>query len=581
MNYLTKYFLQIRNMWNSNHIFHLTLILLFVPALANAQLKELEVQPFNPENRSIYIPIDYPEKAAIIIRSSITNLQFESNLQIIATLGSPAQGEYRLIVDPVVQSIRVSATGYLTERIPIRGLTPNSVQYYSVEPKTQVITDKGTLLVRTIPEGATLELDGIPGSNISNHTYEDILAQTYNLRVTLEYYKTEERLITVKPSTPEVVEIELIPTFGSIVIGNFDKDELILFLQEEGSETEYRRSFEPSVPLRLNVGTYNYRIASTYYKDVTGTFTLGLGETIRLNTPTEPTFGILRVVSNVENIELSSVDNVAPPSLVKNQINLENGLRTVSVSAPGYVSQEITVQIGAGQLLEERVDLETLAQRDERLRKENLPKGILKVGADVEADIFVNGQLYGKGDVTLTLVPDRYDVEFRHPLGTEIIQVSVYPSDLTERTIQLRPKRSRAFTLSLFMPGIGHLYRQNTRGLLYMGLIAGSGVATYLAIEEQSLAQQNYDVALEEYNNANSTSLAIERRADLLTQYQVLDDANSRVMLTAGVTAGLYALQLLDVLITRPKYGFRSKDKDSRAVGVRFEPTGITLTARF
>ena len=114
-----------------------------------------------------------------------------------------------------------------------------------------------------------------------------------------------------------------------------------------------------------------------------------------------------------------------------------------------------------------------------------------------------------------------------------------------------------------------------------MGLVAGSGLATLFAINEQSVAQRNYNVAQNLYIDANSTSLVIERRADLLNQYQVLEDANSRVTLTAGLTAGLYALQLLDVLITQPKYGFRSKDKDPRAVGVRFEPTGVTLTARF
>ena len=81
--------------------------MLLTPARSDAQLKEMEIQSFNPENTPIPVFTNYPEKAAIIVRSSITNLQFESNLQIIAELGSPAQGEYILIVDPVVQSIRV------------------------------------------------------------------------------------------------------------------------------------------------------------------------------------------------------------------------------------------------------------------------------------------------------------------------------------------------------------------------------------------------------------------------------------------------------------------------------------------
>ena len=554
----------------------MVIVMLLTPARSDAQLKEMEIQSFNPEDTPIPLFTNYPEKAAIIVRSSMTNLQFESNLQIIAELGSPAQGEYILIVDPVVQSIRVSAAGYLTARIPIRGLTPRGVQYYTAEPKNQAITDKGTLVVQTVPEGATLELDGIPGTNISNHTYSDILAQTYILKVSLEDYQTEERLITVEPSRPKIERIELIPTFGYVTIST---PNATLYLKDEESETEFRRSYTPSTPLTLDVGTWEYRLERQYFQDQSGTFTVEPGGISRLDVNLEPAYGVLRVESNVRNIRLNSPDNEAPPSNANNQINLENGLRTVVVSAPGYVSKEITVRIGAGQTLLEAVELETVVARDERLRKENLPKGILQVGADVDAEIYVNGELQGTGEVILTLIPDRYDVEFRLPVGTRKIRVNVAPSELSEQRVLMRPVRSRAIALSAFLPGTGHLYRKNSRGYLYLGLTAGAAAATFLAIGQQNTAQQDYDAAQLAYNLARSTNEATASRTALLNQYQSLEDAKSMVMVTAGVTAGLYALQLLDVMLTRPEYGFRVNEQD--AVGVRIAPGGLTLTARF
>jgi hypothetical protein len=115
----------------------MVIVVLLAPARSAALLKEMEIQSFNPENTPIPVFTNYPEKAAIIVRSSMTNLQFESNLQIIAKLGSPAQGEYILIVDPVVQSIRVSAAGYLTASITIRGLPPWNL--YSTIRRSQKI----------------------------------------------------------------------------------------------------------------------------------------------------------------------------------------------------------------------------------------------------------------------------------------------------------------------------------------------------------------------------------------------------------------------------------------------------------
>ena len=557
------------------------LCMLIMPTLKSEarQLKELEIESFVPENTPIPVFTNYPEKAAIIVRSSLTNLQFESNLKVFAQLGVPAEGEYVLIVDPARQSINISVPGYRRGRIPVQGLQPRSVQYYRVEPKNEANTEKGTLVVQTVPEGATLQLDGIPGTEVSNHTYSDILAQSYILKITMDDYQTEERLVTVDPARPIIERVELIPNFGFLQITT---QGATLYLKDEEAESEYRRSYTSGTPLRLQVGTYEYRLEREFFLEQRGTFTVEPGGVARVDTELQPAYGTLRVDANVSNVQLTSQDNEAPSGAGRNQIYLENGLRTVVVSAPGYVSEEITVRIQPGETLTEAVELETTAARNERRRRESLPKGILQVAADVDAEIYVNGELQGTGEVVLTLIPDRYEVEFRHPVGRKKIQVQVAPSELSDQAVQLRPVRSRALTLSALIPGSGHLYRKNGRGWFYMGLTAGAAAATYLTINGKSRAQQDYDAAQLAYSLSTSASDASQRRLDVLQRYQEVQDATSMVTITAGVTAGLYALQLLDVMVTRPKYGYRTTESiDGETFGVRISPVGFTFSARF
>lgn len=535
------------------------MLLLLIPRISTAQLSELEVSKISPET-SIPVFSNYPGMAAVEIRSSLTNLSFTSTWDIIDELGNPEEGRYILIVEPVRQSLIVSATGYMQARIPLQITEARSVEYFSVEPKNRTVTERGTLIVQTNPQGATIELDGVPGEFTSNYTFDDILAQSYILRVILEDYETEERVVTVSSQRPVVERIDLLPSYGFLEV---DTDDVRIFIQDEEADREYRVSINQNEPLKLDIGRYKYRAERTHFLDQTGEFEISRDSITNLNLNLNPNYGTLIVNSNVSQIKLSAVDNEAPTSPVNNEIYLESGRRIVTVEANGYVTQELEVNISPGQIIGKTVRLETFLEQSERRRREALPSGILEISADVDAEIYVDGKKQGVGEVVLTLSPGPYEVEFLHPVNNKRRVVYVPSAGVYSEQVYLKPTRKGAITRSLLLPGLGHTYTNRSRGYLYLAAFAGAGTFAYLNYNQQQSHQSELDELTARYNSSNSVREVANLRDEIERLYPEVNNAHELKMAGMYATAGLYLLQLADLLITKPEYGYR-RNTDSR-----------------
>jgi hypothetical protein len=610
----------------------LVLCLILLPAILNAQLRELEITP-DSAPATVPVFVDYLDEAAVIINSSIPNLQFNSTLEVIQDLSQPGSGRYVIIIPAARQSIQVSANGFITQSFSVGNINAREVRYFRVEPKNVNITETGTLMIQTNPSGATITIDGVPGTYTSPNTFSPLLAQGYTIRISLPDYEDEVIQVGVNPDRPSIQSIDLVATFGFL---NIQTPDGTLFLRDENTENEYRRTYTVGEPLKLGVGSYNYRLTREDFSDATGSFVItpngsttirpqllatfgflkvltsdvtlfvtpiGGGSETRLPNRVDqqhrlsigryqyratrnfhlesdgvfeitsnqittispsvlPAYGTLRVNANVRNFTLSAVDNNAPNNPAPNEIFLERGRRTVVVSAPGYVDYELEVSLQAGEQIERSVILESIAQRDERLQREGLPAGILEIATDVDAEIFVDGIMRGRKNVVLTLTPGQYMVELRHPVRKQSFLIDVPTADIVERYVELLPVRSRALTYSVILPGVGHTYRKETRGYLYMGLFIGSAFYTYTAFSKYDNDLSTYNDAQNAYRNAGSTQAAIDLRTNLLAQHRQATNSRDALILAAGVVAGVYALQLLDVAITRPRYGYRGSGSE-------------------
>ncbi|MCG8374692.1 MAG: PEGA domain-containing protein, partial [Balneolales bacterium] len=182
----------------SGNRFSLRFLLLFgffclIQSSSFAQLQELELITIENPNRAIPVFRDYPDDAAIIVTSSLTNLQFDSNVGIVADLSSANDGEYRLVIPPFRQSITVNAPGYRQLRftVPITG--PRDVKVYEVRPLQQQ-EDLIPIVLNISPLDAIVFIDE-QGIDINRATR--LSPGPHTIRIEKDGFKTISEVITI------------------------------------------------------------------------------------------------------------------------------------------------------------------------------------------------------------------------------------------------------------------------------------------------------------------------------------------------------------------------------------------------
>ena len=163
---------------------------------ASAQLLELEVTQVDKPNRAIPVFTNYPEAAAIIIKSSIPYLQFDSNIGLVADLSEPGVGEYRLIIQPMRQTITASGSGFMQLRFNVNVSEARQVQYYQVE----VVEKEGSpVLFKVDQPDANLFINGTVYSDLSNPIR--LQPGTIDIRLEAEGYRPIEETIRITEET--------------------------------------------------------------------------------------------------------------------------------------------------------------------------------------------------------------------------------------------------------------------------------------------------------------------------------------------------------------------------------------------
>jgi len=116
-------------------------LILLVCGLSMAQtneLRRLSIIPVSPPSEGIPVFRDYPDKAALIIYSSLSNLAFDSNMGgIVDQRSETARGRYILIIEPFTQIMQVNAPGFMTGRFRVAAPQARDVLYFEINPKEQ------------------------------------------------------------------------------------------------------------------------------------------------------------------------------------------------------------------------------------------------------------------------------------------------------------------------------------------------------------------------------------------------------------------------------------------------------------
>jgi uncharacterized protein (TIGR02145 family) len=187
------------------------ILLLLSAGTAHAQLREFDITPISPSGP---IPVfrDHPDKVAVILRSSLTNLRFDSNLGVTADLSDASRGEYVLILDPVRQSVTVNAPGYQQSRIQITLTEARQVAYYRVEPKPEVVLNLIPTNIQITPADAIVSIDG---NRVDISKPVPIEVGTHMIRIEKQGFRTIEKEVRISADQNLIREtlsaIEVVP----------------------------------------------------------------------------------------------------------------------------------------------------------------------------------------------------------------------------------------------------------------------------------------------------------------------------------------------------------------------------------
>jgi hypothetical protein len=106
---------------------------------SQTELREFEITPVSASETIAVFP-DFPDKAAIIFTTTITNLQFDSQMNgIVQVRDESSVGRYILIIEPFTQVISITAPGFIQERLRVGNPVARDVRQYRVSVKRSTI----------------------------------------------------------------------------------------------------------------------------------------------------------------------------------------------------------------------------------------------------------------------------------------------------------------------------------------------------------------------------------------------------------------------------------------------------------
>lgn len=197
----------------------IVICVLFVPLLGQSELGQLQIS----EIKELAAVVRNQEQAILTITSEVPNLKIESTLNIYEKI-SLGRGETRLYLTPGRQILTFFAPGYQPEKTEVIYLKSRRAYHIRV---SLVKPAPGTLLIKTMPEGAHLTINGAE-QWIS--PYRDVyrIPGEYHIQIRKEGYYAIDKNVLVKSGRVTAIEVKLNP------LDSFDLDyqELDRFMEK-------------------------------------------------------------------------------------------------------------------------------------------------------------------------------------------------------------------------------------------------------------------------------------------------------------------------------------------------------------
>ncbi len=588
---------------NTYHIFIIvTLTISFDISIVSAQLQELNINPITVNEPPPLIR-DHPEMSMVIIRSTLDNLRFTTNMEIVDERSEPGAGQYILIIPSEArQIIRINAPDFIQGLIRIPSLEPKQALYFSVEPVAQASDETIPMVFQTDPVGATVEIDG---ETVDISRSVPLPPGNHLVKVSSDGYRTIEREIeadresTLITFTLEQVErvpvtIRTVPANATVSINGITVGQS----GEDGIFQEFRFPGNYNVTVSsLNFVNEQRVIEVTDQPDATNEFLFELQpSSATLTLSIDPPDARVRI----ENREQ---DHSEP-------IELSQGVYRLQIDREGYQPYEENIRIRANENRQLSIELEQLTGRvfftvspssasaellDKNgdiadswngIHRADLPVGEYQLVVKADGYRDKSESVVVRNNETIEKRIDLQLLEEPVPIASEDGSLDEPPSSAAGEETKLddsnfvnQPSRGKAVTASLLFPGAGHIYSNRSRGYLYLIKgIATAGLAAYSFADEKSIAD-SYDTAFANYKSARNFSEAATYRNEVEQLFDERVSAIDRLNLSLIAFSAVHAIQLIDILSTTPPQGFQSDLNEGFRATVT--PTGIRLRYGF
>lgn len=310
----------------------------------------------------------------------------------------------------------------------------------------------------------------------------DLPEGVYKLAVEKDGYETATQ--------DQVKIINNVPTRISLTLKRKSVPPALILLKDLSDDiTVYVNDSKVKLPYQLSPGTYKLRFERNGFRPIEITESLKSAQKFSpvlewiplTEAPSLSTKGILSVQISPPDakVSITSFDN--PDSfdiLSSGEINLSPGMYVMTVRRDGYNPELKNFNITANTKTHISLALKPKESALATITDKNIPK---------DTQVFIDGSLV---KLPYQIAPGSYRIklERRGYRPIELIK-TIDPSqsvtlDPVWEPISIGSKgypKSIAFSASLLVPGLGqHIQRQNTRGLVYEGLVIGAGIVALI-----------------------------------------------------------------------------------------------------
>lgn len=296
--------------------------------------------------------------ALIKVKTDLDKLTFDCSQGFATNPEYPTAGEIWLFVSPLEKRIKIRKTGFLPLDVELPEPAAEGAVYVlevSSDPSLMLNSGRGTVMISSIPTGAQVSIDGIPGSERpSPAVFRDFEARPYRFKISNDRYNPFDTIIKIEDQRSSEVTIKLVPQWGGL-IANVNPPDALVKIDDKTYNHGYGKLNLTTIQDALNLGTYNLEVSKTGYYTQKQNITLFPDSVTVVSVALDTIFGTLDVTSNPLGANVFVVDKLIGTTPLQKKMMV--GDYSIFVRKEGYASADFTTTIQENTVSKKFVEL--------------------------------------------------------------------------------------------------------------------------------------------------------------------------------------------------------------------------------